>query len=84
MTTMMYMDLEWKKCPFCGSADNLNIDSESLFNKVKEKHKESALSICCRCGAHMWVYPREMEENTYSNALNALNKKWNKRTNNKK
>jgi len=83
MTTMMYRGLEWKKCPFCGNADNLYIDSESLFNTVKEKHEESALSICCRCGVQMWAYPRETKENTYSDTMKVLNKKWNRRINKK-
>lgn len=83
MVSMTYRGLEWKKCPFCGKTDNLDIDSESLFNTVKEKHKESALSIHCVCGVQMWAYPRETKENTYSNALKALNEKWNKRINKK-
>lgn len=78
MVSMIYRGLEWKKCPFCGKL-SLSIDDERLFNMVKYEHDESAVSINCRCGAQMWAYPREAEENTYANMLKVLNNKWNTR-----
>ncbi|MBO4542236.1 MAG: hypothetical protein J5725_03535 [Bacteroidales bacterium] len=78
---MMYRSMEWKKCPFC-RGENLDIDSEGLFDDVKKTNGSAAICLRCRdCGAEMWVYAREVspENNIYGVMLKRLNEKWNKR-----
>ena len=79
-STMTYRGLEWKKCPFCGNLNHLEVESEKLFDRVKEDYGDSALEVICHdCGCQLWVYPREVEVNDYSSMIKLLNNKWNNR-----
>lgn len=77
-------DMHWGYCPFCGATDNFDIDSESLYNRIRETyHTDPCLGIRCRsCYCQLMVYHEEnCGEQTYQNMMEILNKKWNSRVN---
>ena len=86
--TMMYRDMEWKNCPFCGGL-RLDVTEEKFFDEVKEKAGKAAVNVTCfDCRGEMWAFSYEAEENGFENVyedmISYLNKKWNRRPGNKK
>ena len=64
-----------EKCPFCGNAE-LTIDSERLFNAVREENGTAAMELRCdNCHTSVWIF----YQTDYNKAREELIKKWNRR-----
>lgn len=64
-----------EKCPFCGNT-KIYIDSEQLFNAVRDEQGTAAIEIRCdNCSTSVWVY----HHTDYYSARSELIAKWNRR-----
>lgn len=70
----------WKKCPFCRG--EVIVDDRKTYQSLVKQYGSACLQAKCGnrdCGCTVFVYYRDTESGKYTDMLELLRAKWNRR-----
>lgn len=70
----------WKKCPFCGG--EVVVDDRKSYQRLVKQYGRACLQAKCGnydCGCMVVVYSHDTKSGKYSDMLERLRAKWNRR-----